>query len=107
MTVPKSSTQEPFLNSVARKLGHAAGTLTNVAQEFTESLSALPQTVSTSIRQVAEKTKATPRSKRKIRRPARKRTQTATIAKRKAAKKLSPSRRTTKNKGTTNKKKKR
>jgi hypothetical protein len=45
--------QEPFLNTVARKLGHAAGTLTNVAQELTENLSALPEAVSTKMRQTA------------------------------------------------------
>ena len=38
--------EEPFLNVVARKIGRAAGALTNVAQEFSENLTALPQTVS-------------------------------------------------------------
>ena len=45
--------QEPFLNTVARRLGHAAGTLTNVAQELTENLAALPEAVSTKMRQTA------------------------------------------------------
>jgi hypothetical protein len=39
--------KEPFLNAVARKLGHAAGTLTHVAQGLTETLSALPNDAST------------------------------------------------------------
>jgi hypothetical protein len=34
--------EEPFLNVVARKLGRAAGTLTNVTQGLTGNLSALP-----------------------------------------------------------------
>ena len=38
--------EEPFLNVVARKLGRAAGALTNVAQGLSENLTALPQTVS-------------------------------------------------------------
>jgi hypothetical protein len=39
----KSVRKEPFLNAVARKLGHAAGTLTNVAQGLSENLSVLPK----------------------------------------------------------------
>jgi hypothetical protein len=39
--------KEPFLNAVARKLGHAAGTLTHVAQGLTETRSALPNDAST------------------------------------------------------------
>ncbi len=42
MTAKKGpAQQEPLLNTVARKLGHAAGTLTNVAQGLTGNLSAL------------------------------------------------------------------
>jgi hypothetical protein len=41
--------EEPFLNVVARKLGRAAGALTNVAQGLSENLTALPQTVSTQL----------------------------------------------------------
>ena len=52
MTAKQGSVkQEPFLNTVARKLGHAAGTFTNVAQELTENLSTLPEAVSTKMRQ--------------------------------------------------------
>lgn len=42
--------QEPLLNTVARKLGHAAGALTNVAQGLTENLSAIPEAISTRMR---------------------------------------------------------
>ncbi|MCU1300779.1 MAG: hypothetical protein JWQ87_1063 [Candidatus Sulfotelmatobacter sp.] len=44
MTVKKQSPkQEPFLNTVARKLGYAAGALTNAAQGLTDNISALPK----------------------------------------------------------------
>jgi hypothetical protein len=42
--------QQPLLNTVARKLGHAAGQLTKVTQELAESLSLLPESVSTKAR---------------------------------------------------------
>jgi len=45
---------EPFLNTVARKLGHAAGALTNVAQGLTDSISALPQAAATKVRSTAQ-----------------------------------------------------
>ena len=35
----QSKKQEPLLNAVARKLGHAAGKLTKATQELTENLS--------------------------------------------------------------------
>jgi hypothetical protein len=41
------------LNSVARKLGHAAGTLTKATRELAESLSALPESVATRVREAA------------------------------------------------------
>jgi hypothetical protein len=43
--------QKPSLNTVARKLGHAAGKLTKATQELTENLAALPQTVTTGRRE--------------------------------------------------------
>jgi hypothetical protein len=43
--------QESLLNTVARKLGHAAGTLTKTTQELTEALSALPEKVSAKVRE--------------------------------------------------------
>src|SRR6267154_762090 len=45
--------EEPFLNTVARKLGYAAGALANVAQELTDNLSALPQAAATKVRSTA------------------------------------------------------
>lgn len=36
---------EPLLNTVARKLGRVAGTLTKVTHELAENLSALPESV--------------------------------------------------------------
>lgn len=56
--------EEPFLNTVARKLGYAAGTFTNVAQELTENLSTLPKAVSTKVQSTAG-TVAGLRSRRK------------------------------------------
>jgi hypothetical protein len=44
---------EPFLISVARTLGHAAGTLTNVTQELRENLSTLPEGVAKKMRAAA------------------------------------------------------
>jgi hypothetical protein len=49
----RNTTREPLLNTVARKLGHAAGTLTKATQELTENLATLPETVSTRMREVA------------------------------------------------------
>lgn len=36
----RTVTQEPLLSTLARKLGHAAGTLTKVTQEFADNVSA-------------------------------------------------------------------
>jgi hypothetical protein len=44
----KSVQKEPFLNAVARKVGHAAGALSNVAQGLTENLSLHPKAASAS-----------------------------------------------------------
>jgi hypothetical protein len=72
MTADKRRAAEPFLNTVARKLGHAAGTLTNVAQELTQNLSTLPDAVSTKVREAARANKPTrrPQNKKKPRRAA-------------------------------------
>lgn len=54
MTPKKQSvSEEPFLNTVARTLGHAAGTITNVAHGLTENLSALPKAASSKVRTAA------------------------------------------------------
>jgi len=45
--------EEPFLNTVARKIGYAAGALTNVAQGLTDNISALPQAAATKVRSTA------------------------------------------------------
>lgn len=49
----RKTTREPLLNTVARKLGHAAGTLTKATQELTENLAAFPETVSKTVREAA------------------------------------------------------
>ena len=49
----RRATQEPLLNTFARKLGHAAGTVTKVTHEFTENLSALPENLATKVRETA------------------------------------------------------
>ena len=49
--------QEPLLNTVARKLGHAAGTLTKVTQELADNVSAVPETVAAKVRRVAQAAK--------------------------------------------------
>jgi hypothetical protein len=46
----RKATREPLLSTVARKLGHAAGTITKATQELTENLAALPKTVTTRVR---------------------------------------------------------
>jgi hypothetical protein len=45
--------REPLLNTVARKLGHAAGSFTKATQEFTEALSGVPQAVTSKVRDAA------------------------------------------------------
>lgn len=81
MTAKKGpAQQEPLLNTVARKLGHAAGTLTNVAQGLTGNLSALPEAVSTKIRGAATAGAPSPEN-----RSARKKTRPAASRKRKSA----------------------
>jgi hypothetical protein len=61
--------QEPLLNTVARKLGQAAGTLTKVTQELTENLSTLPESVATKIRKAANSGTPGKRSRVHPRRP--------------------------------------
>ncbi len=55
---PKKHTvmQEPLLSAVARKLGHAAGTLTKVTQDFADQVSAVPETVAARVREAAQAT---------------------------------------------------
>jgi hypothetical protein len=44
--------QEPLLNTVARRLGTAAGTFTKATKELADNISALPQNVTTRVREV-------------------------------------------------------
>jgi hypothetical protein len=53
----RTVTQEPLLSTVARKLGHAAGTLTKVTQELADNVSAVPETVAAKVREAARATK--------------------------------------------------
>jgi len=48
----KSVKQEPFLNSMARKLGHAAGTLTKVTHDLTDNVTTLTESVATKVQEV-------------------------------------------------------
>jgi hypothetical protein len=82
--------QEPFLNTVARKLGQAAGTLTKVTQELTENLSTFPETVQTKMRSAASSGAPGKRSRVRTRPAARKPKTTATVQKRRLPKKKSP-----------------
>ena len=91
--------QEPFLNTVARKLGQAAGTLTKVTQELTENLSTFPESVATKMRKAANSGTPGERSQVRTRHP-RKRIRrvtrrpktkgTATVEKGRSPKKKSP-----------------
>ena len=53
----RTVTKTPFLSAVARKLGHAAGTLTKVTQELADNVSAVPETVAAKVRRVAQAAK--------------------------------------------------
>ncbi len=68
--------QEPLLNTVARKLGHAAGRLTNVTHKLTENLSSLPETVTAQVREAARVAVPSEGSRSSTRHPA-KRTRNA------------------------------
>lgn len=88
--------QEPLLNTVARKLGRAAGTLTKVTQEWTENLSTIPESVATKVRKSAKTLTKSPRVRSR-----RQRTSTATvgIAKPRRGKSLASKRKRIKMKG--------
>ena len=53
----RTVTHELLLNTVARKLGHAAGTLTKVTQELADNVSAVPESVAAKVRQAARAAK--------------------------------------------------
>jgi hypothetical protein len=58
--------QDSFLNSVARRLGHAAGTLTKATHDLADNVSTLPETISTKVHEVVDTTtvKLTPITKK-------------------------------------------
>jgi hypothetical protein len=91
--------QEPFLNTVARKLGQAAGTLTKVTQEVTENLSTFPESVETKMRDAVNSGTPGKRSQVRTRHPKKSTRQaaggpkakgTATVEKGRSPKKKSP-----------------
>jgi len=98
-------TREPLLSAVARKLGHAAGRLTQATQELTENLSALPTSVAAKVREAANSGEPAERSRTRILHPTKRisrapRTQRTKVAagigkKRKSSKDKSPRRRPT------------
>src|SRR5271166_5301667 len=57
--------QEPLLSTVARTLGHAAGTITKATHELADSVSAVPGSVAAKVRQAAKisKSEVSPRSR--------------------------------------------
>lgn len=68
----RKATGEPLLSTVARKLGYAAGTLTKATHEITENLAALPETVSTRVREAATSAAPSGRLRTRATRPSRK-----------------------------------
>jgi hypothetical protein len=61
--------QDSFLNTVARTLGHAAGTLTKITQGVTDNVSTLPQNIVTRVNKVVN-TNEVPEIKRARRKTA-------------------------------------
>jgi hypothetical protein len=95
----RSLRKEPLLNNVARKLGHAAGTLTKVTQELTENLSSLPETVTMKVREAtnfdnqAGKSQSHAGHSRKRTAPQSKKAKSAVVAKKRRATKINRGRR--------------
>jgi hypothetical protein len=50
----ESGRHEPLLNAVARRIGHAAGAVSKMTQEFTETLSAAPKAITAKMRDQAK-----------------------------------------------------
>jgi len=80
----RKATPEPLLNTVARKLGHAAGTLTRATQELTVNFAALPETVSTRMRKAASAAASEKHSRARAARTHRRKGGTAVSKKRKS-----------------------
>jgi hypothetical protein len=73
MTIKKRPVkQQPLLTSVARKLGHAAGKLTNVTHELTQNLSALPDTITAKLRKAGNVQPATKKGQSSAQHPKKK-----------------------------------
>lgn len=70
MATKKSARREPFLNTVARKLGRAAGTLTHVAQVLSENLAPVPASVPGSVQEATGNGRKTTAGKKKQTQPA-------------------------------------
>src|SRR5271167_2278381 len=67
MAVKKRAvTQEPLLSTVARKLGHAAGTITHMTHEFADNVSAMPETVAAKVRQAVKSGESKGRTRGRI-----------------------------------------
>ena len=73
----KQSAKQKRLNEVARKLGHAAGTLTKATREFAESFSSLPESVATKVREAANIDTTAERSRARAQNPRKKIRRTA------------------------------
>jgi len=73
MTAKKRATaQEPLLNTMARKLGMAAGSLTKATKELAENISALPESVTSKVREVAHSGKSAKPASTRARHPKKK-----------------------------------
>jgi hypothetical protein len=57
----ESGRHEPLLNAVARRIGHAAGAVSKMRQELTETLSAGPMAITAKMRDPAKMGNATER----------------------------------------------
>jgi hypothetical protein len=81
--------EEPFLNTVARKLGNAAGKVARASKDLAENLSALPEKVTAKVEEVAgsemaaKRRSAGPRQRKKRSRSSGVRVASQTAAKKK------------------------
>jgi hypothetical protein len=89
----RKATREPLLNTVARKLGHAAGTLTRATHELTENLAALPGTASARVHKAASAAAPAERSRTRAARTHRMKGRVAGAKKRKSLRDVSSRRR--------------
>ena len=71
-TKRRSRKTEPLLNTVARKLGYAAGTLAKATHDVTENITAIPEVISEKVRESAKPLRERKRRPKKVRRSRRK-----------------------------------